>query len=299
MSLKLPIWSILIVFSALIWSCSEHASSNKEYNHYQPVKQPLFHFYNIGEIEDAPVNYMDVWDRSTISALSINTIQFVVKGGKNPSDTLEKRVFKFSNKGKHMDYTDYKYDESPDIWSVGTLNWNQDQLNITFSRHFGIQRSSKTVIQPFNGHFLVLRQKKNGLADSTFIYGSLQQPTAMVSKIGKSIYSVQLFMNQSSSTSEIQAAFETIGLSANTLLNVNKSVVFLDKGLPVSAFQLDENCTQIGQIKSWEYSNKRQLLNYKEMVSNSTVREMEFSYRPDGLPSEMSINGKTYLYSYE
>ncbi len=299
MSLKFQVLSIVFLFSALLFSCKENTQNNKEFHHYQPIKQPLFHFYAIGDIEDAPVNFMDVWNRETIAHLGIQSIDLVVKGGQNPEDTIEKRIFQFSSHAKNLKCLDYKYDESPDIWSVGELNWKNDNLTIHFTRHFGLARNLQTSIRKTPAGFLVLRQKKSGLADSTFVYGTIEHPSAIVTKIGKSIFSVQIFMPQSSSTSELAAAFTKYGLDMNDLLNVDKSVIFLDKGLPVSAFQLDENCSQISQIKTWEYSDKLQLINYKEYIANSVIREMEFVYRNDGLPSSMNINGKTYLYSYQ
>src|SRR6218665_835686 len=145
LSFKIWCWSIVFV-GLTLFSCSEEHSSNKQYTDYKPKEENIINPYWAEFIEDAPTRSPDCWNKSVLNKLGIKTIELYAFGGDNPEDTLEKKLFSFSNKGKVLNYEDFKFSETPAIWSRGTLRFyeNFEEMDITFSKHFGINRQIST-----------------------------------------------------------------------------------------------------------------------------------------------------------
>lgn len=300
LSVKNNYWSIVLV-SLLAYSCTPAKTESKEFSGYQPSEDRILNAPFIGQLEDAPVHFCDLWNRKTIDKLGITRITVYSFGGKSPEDTLEKKVYQFSNHGLKLDYLDYKFDETPAVWSKGTAIWTNDRniLNLSFNKHFGIDRKLTTKIQRNEEGFMILRKKSLDRYDTTWIKGTLENPNLVLTKIGNSVFSVDVYLPEGSSTSDIKYAFDKLNLSPNDLLLTQKNVVFVKNGRPTSAFLLNELFSQVSQTKSWKYDGNENLVEYDEMIGSSTIRSITWKYRKDMLPESVTIDRNTYFYSYE
>jgi len=300
LSVKNSYWSILLI-GLFAYSCTPAKTDSNEFSDYQPSEERILNAPFIGQLEDAPVHFSDLWNRQTIDKLGITRITVYSFGGKSPEDTLEKKVFNFSNHALKLDYLDYKFDETPAVWSKGTANWTNDKniLNLSFSKHFGIDRKLTTKVQRNEDGFTILRKKSLDRYDTTWVKGTFENPSLVMTKIGKSVFSVDVYLPEGSSTSDIEYAFKKLNLSQNDLLLTQKNVVFMNNGRPTSAFLLNEAFSQVSQTKSWKYDEYQNLIAYEEMIGSSTVRSITWKYRKDLLPESVTIDRNTYFYHYE
>ena len=293
--------SIFFSFCAILVGCTPQKSTQKSFTSYDPEKEAILNPYFIDLSEEAPTRFMDVWNRNTIQSLNIQQIDVFTFGGKKPTDTLEKQVFFFKDEGKELDYTDYKFDESPAIWSQGSLNWtnNGKFLDIRFNRHFGINKQTHTTFEKTDNGYIVLKKKTMNRYDTTMIVGALDQPQSVVSKIGKNIYSIDLFLPVGSSTEDIKAAYNKLNYTYDETLFAQRSVVFTEHGRPVNAFLLNDEFRQVSQSKVWEYDQHGSLEFYEEYIGNSVVRTMKWEFGDDLLPKSVTIGRKQYFYAYK
>lgn len=299
-SAKYTCLSILVLAFAFT-HCSSPATTDRTFSNYDPAKRSLLNYTFIGAVDNAPVHALETFDRAVINDLDIKSITIFSKGGKNPEDTLEKRQYSYSDQAKQLHYTDYRFDETPNIWSDGKLdfNWKEGNGNIVFTKNFGVQRSHKTKIERIKNGYLFLREKLANRIDSTWIYGDLKLPDKVITKIGNSLYSVEIFLPEGSSTSQIESVFNNLGFTQQSLMLAEKTVVFTKNNRPTSAFLLNEFFSQIAQTKKWVYDKQQNLIQYDEYVGNTTTRSISWSYREDLLPDMMTIDRKQYFYSYE
>jgi hypothetical protein len=297
-SVKFTCLSILGL-SFLLVRCHSVVDSDKTFTSYDPATSPIFHYAFIGSIENAPVHSLECFDRSVIADLKIQSITIHSKGGKNPEDTLEKRQFKYSKNAEKLHYTDYRFDETPSIWSDGFLNFDGNLGTIVFKKNFGIKRTTSTAVRSLDTGLLLLREKSQNRLDTTWIFGKLEHPEKVISKIGNSLYSVEIYLPEGSSTTDIKQVFQSLGFSDQSLLLAEKTVVFVRNQRPVSAFLLNEFYSQISQSKRWEYDKAGNLVLYEEYVGNTATRSISWTYRQDLLPDVMTIDRKQYFYSYE
>ncbi|EFX59920.1 hypothetical protein DAPPUDRAFT_346410, partial [Daphnia pulex] len=241
LSLKISYWSIIFLGLTLL-SCGGEQTSNKQFTDYNPKKDNIINPYWAEFIEDAPTRSPDCWNKLVINKLKIKSIELYAFGGDNPEDTLEKKIFSFSNKGRVLEYEDFKFSETPAIWSRGTLRFYEDfeEMDITFSKHFGINRQISTRALKTDECTILLRKKNGNLYDTTFVYGSLQKPHLVITKIGKNVYSIDAYVKSTASTSEIKAMFAKVNRPEAELLFSERNVVFIENGKPVSSFMLNE-----------------------------------------------------------
>lgn len=291
--------SKILSICLFLYACENEPTEPILFDNYDPSKATLLYESFVMNIDEAPVHFIDTWNKSVIQQTGIKSITLYTKGGKNPEDTLEKKIFRFSEDAKTMNYADYRYDETPNNWSKGTIKTSNSQGSIEFDNYYGIKRKTKTKIIETKEAILFLRTKSNNSFDSTWVVGSLEQPKKIISKIGKSLYSVELFMPSGSSNSQIENAFKSLGYSDQALLLAEKTVVFVEKGKPVNAFSLNETYSQVAQIRSWTYNKEQQLTLYEEQMGNTVTKSISFTYRKDQLPATMTIDRKLYFYSYE
>ncbi len=299
-SFKICCWSIIILGLAFT-SCSEEKSENKEYKEYHPAEDNIINPYWAEFTEDAPTRSPDCWNKNVLGKLKIKTIELYAFGGENPDDTLEKKLFSFSNNWRTLEYEDFKFSETPAIWSRGVLRFYEDfeEMDITFSKHFGINRQISTRAFKTDECVILLRKKNSNQFDTTFVYGSLLKPKLVVTKIGKNIYSIDAYMKSTASTSEIKSVFAKMNRNEDEMLFAQRNVVFVENEKPVSSFMLNEDYVQVSQVKQWDYDENQNLIRYQEFIGNSVVRDIEWVYRADLLPESITIDRKKYFCAYK
>lgn len=291
--------SKILIVCLFFYACGNEHTNEAQFENYDPTAATLLYESFVMNIDEAPVHFVDCWNKTVIQKNGIRRLTLYTKGGKNPEDTLEKKVYAFSEDVKTTEYTDFRYDETPNNWSKGKIQFTKSGGSIEFDNYYGIKRKTKTKIIQTASSLLFLRSKTNNSFDSTWVIGTLDQPKKIISKIGKSIYSIEVYMPMGSSTSEIEKAFKSLGYSEKALLLAEKTVVFIEKGKPISAFSLNETFSQVAQTRSWTYTKSKQLALYEEQMGNTVTKSISFTYRKDQLPATMTIDRKLYFYSYE
>ncbi|MES2554920.1 MAG: hypothetical protein V4604_02155 [Bacteroidota bacterium] len=300
-------WSTKYIYSSIIAlvlvslsACSGDNEKSTTFPEIDLQKTPLFHHTTVGTLIEAPVNYPEVWNREALEELGIRHIVMYSKGGKNPEDTLMQFRFDYSNNWKKLTYSDCKNDKQLRLITKGTVNYkpNNSKGNIQFTQFFGVKKTMETRIQKVDSGFLLLRSKSQQRYDSTWVIGSFSQPKAIVSKIGNSIFSVELFMPEGSSSKDIQRALNNVPMLKNGFQAAQCSVTFMLHDKPQETFLLNETNSQVAKIKEWTYKGE-QISAYKEWLGNSVIRDMNWHYSDSQLPDYVVIDRNTYFYRYE
>ncbi len=293
----LSIIALIILFASQ--SCTDGSSKNKSVIQLSANSSELWNVSFIDHIDVAPIYFSDVWNHTTLKKYDIKTILLFSKGGKNPEDTLEKRIYKFSKNWKKLHYKEFQYNETPTAWNDGVLEEQTPTLAaISFSKHFGIQRNTKTIVTKNEDKILFLRQKENLQADSTWVIGSLEQPKALISKIGNRLFSATVFVEQGVPNSLIKKKIENLDVDQSQLAQCELFVVYMKNGLPQEAFELSKEFAQTSLFKTWEYTNTNSLKRFIENRGNTIITDIEFKYTEDHLPSSITINGKEYFCAF-
>lgn len=284
----------------LLTACSDNNNPSTSFPKINLKKTPLFHYTTVGTLIEAPVNYPEVWNRDALQQLGIRRIVMFSKGGKNPEDTLTQFRFDYSDNWKKLAYSDYKNDKQLRLITKGHIDYkpNESLGTIAFSQFFGVKKEMTTHIQQVDGGFLLLRSKSQQRYDSTWVIGSFSQPEAIVSKIGNSIFSVELFLPEGSGSNDIKRALNRVPMLKNGFQAAQCSVVFMKQNKPQNAFLLNETNSQVAKIKEWTYQDD-QIATYKEWLGSSVVRDISWHYSESQLPDYVVIDRNTYFYSYE
>lgn len=292
--------SITALFLASLAACTDNNNISTTLPTIDLKKTPLYHYTTVGTLIEAPVNYPEVWNRDALQQLGVRHVLMYSKGGKNPEDTLMQFRFDYSDNWKKLAYSDCKDERQLRLITKGSVNYKPDQSSgeIVFSQFFGVKKDMKTRIQQIDNGFLLLRSKSQQRYDTTWVIGSFNNPKVIVSKIGNSIFSVELFMPEGSSNKQITRTLESIPMLKNGFQAAQCSVVFMQHNKPQNAFLLNETNSQVAKIKEWTYKDD-QILTYKEWLGNSVVRDMSWYYNDSQLPEYTVIDRNTYFYRYE
>lgn len=295
--------SIFIFLLIVLTGCSgDSKKTTKQFRDIDLKTTPLFHYSQAGTFLDPPTTFPEVWNRVALKKAGIHQITLVAKGGKNPDDTLEMIRFKYAADWKKLSFMGTKNDANTPFRSRGEIHYASDvtpEADIQFEELFGMQKLSKTTIQKTTNGYLLLIAKRFNRFDTTWVVGSFLQPKAVISKIGNSIFSVEVYLPDGSSNKDIARAFEGIPQLTNGYSSAQCSVVFTSNGRPVSAFQLNDSFSQVAQLREWTYKNQ-QLTSYTEWFGNTTVRAVVLHYEQSAqLPTSITVDRNTYFCHYE
>lgn len=297
-SIKTIYSSIVIASLFLLAGCGKSVGTEKTFQRIDLSETPLFYYPAIGMLCEAPVSYPEIWNRSALRQMGVHRIVLFSKGGKNPEDTLEKIVLNYDQHWENLIYQGFRFSESREAWTNGSISGDFKNGRIHFDRHYGIDKLTETRISTIPDGLLLLHQK-NGSADTTWIFGSFNNPKAIISKIGNSLFDVELFMPEGSSTREIIASFNSFPQTGGNMGYAHCSVTFMKSGLPQRSFLLNETFSQIARIREWTYTADHNIATYQEWNGNSLTHSMSWHYDKSQLPEYTIIDRNTYFYHYE
>jgi len=300
-SLKKLLSSIITAFLILLVSCTETPNREKSFKKIDLKKTPLFYYAYMGSLFESPVSFIETWNREALKAIGIKHIHYYSKGGDNPDDTLSETEYTYSNNWKTLTYNSVTFESTVQLKSNGTLILSDNPAieHIHFTQLYGIKKQLKTTIKPVESGFLLLHAKRNDVYDSTWVIGSFAQPEAIVHKIGNSIFSVELFLPEGSSKSEIIQHFDKLPMTDSLLAAIQCTVTFMSDDKPQRSFLLDERFSQIAKIKEWTYTKDNGISTYREWTGTSLTHDIQWHYGNSQLPTYATIDRNTYFYSYE
>ncbi len=300
-SFKKLLSSIITAFLILLVSCTETPNKEHLFKTIDLTKTPLFHYAYLSSIYESPVSFVETWNREALKKAGIKRILLFSKGGENPDDTLNEITYRYSNNWKTLNYTSITHESTVKLKSTGTLTISNksSEETILFTQLFGIKKQLKTTVKPIKAGFLLLHAKRNTSYDSTWVIGSFSQPEAIVHKIGNSIFSVELFLPDGSSKSEIIQHYERLPMVDSQLGVTQFIVTFTANRRPQRSFLLDERFSQIIKVREWTYNKNHAIATYREWTGNTITQDMQWYYGESQLPDYATFNRNTYFYSYE
>lgn len=283
----------------MIVACNATTSTDKTFHRINLSETPLYLYPTIGSICETPVSYPETWNREALKKMGVHRIVLYSKGGKNPDDTLEKITLNYNQNWSRLSYTGYKYNESSSVWTSGKITGSYKDGKIQFIRHYGIHKNTETRMKAIPDGYLLLHAKSNNKNDTTWVIGTFEQPKAIISKIGNSLFSVDLFMPEGSSTSDIRSCFRSFSVTGSEPGSAHCTVTFMESGRPQRTFLLNEAFSQIAKIREWTYTDDDNIATFSEWTGNVLTSEMTWHYGKTQLPDYTIINRNTYFYHYE
>ncbi len=300
-SLLLKHSSNLLLCCLFLYSCTQKTATSRTWPKLDAVEYPVLYPAFVAGMDEAPLDFPAPWNVETLKKMGVRSIVLYNKGGRNPEDTLEEITLTFTNNWSFLHYKGYKFDETRTPRTTGRIQLPGKQTDgeIYFRKHLGIVKEHKTIVRPTENGFLCLQKRANARFDTTWIQGTLQQPEFVASKIGNTLYSIDLYIKYGSSTSQIGEAFSQLPFSPESISRAQCSVIFTRNGRPIDAFLLYENFVQIIRTKAWTYNSDHTLASYQEWLGNSVIKTMSWQYGESTLPTHLIVNRKTYFYHYQ
>lgn len=280
-------------------ACNATTGTDKTFHRINLSETPLYLYPTISSLCEAPVSYPETWNREALMKLDIHRIVMYSKGGKNPDDTLEKITFSYDSNWNRLSYTGYKYNESSSAWTSGKITGSYSDGKIQFIRHYGISKNMEIKMQAVPNGYMLLHSKTNLNNDTTWVMGTFEKPKAIISKIGNSLFSVDLFLPEGSSTSDIIALFKSFPETGGEPGSARCTITFTESGRPQRTFLLNEVFSQVAKVREWTYTADNNIATYNEWTGNVLTNQMTWHYGKTQLPDYTIINRNTYFYHYE
>ena len=293
--------SIFLAVLFLIYSCGTPETGDRIFPEVAIDETPFIRNAFVSTIDEAPVAFVTSWNHLALKKAGITSITMFSKGGKNPDDTLDKLVLTYSKNWTALLYQGFKFDETPTVWTSGKFSAaaKGHPGEIIFKRHYGIDKLLTTSIEVIDNGYRLLRRKTDSRFDTTWIFGTLTEPEAVASRIGKTLFSIDLYIKNGSSTQEIMAAFKKLPFDPADITSAQCTVIFTESGRPKEAFLLSDNFSQIAKTKAWTYNANHSIKTYQEWMGTSLVKDMVWEYGRSQLPEKLTIDRKTYFYRYD
>lgn len=287
---------LILPFALLFHSCIE----GPKHDYALPVNVSLSEYtlYNpffIDQLNETPFQFGNIWNDSLLKIARINRIKFIAKGLKNPDDTSELIQYSFNQKFEltTFNYTQFNVAKTPICFA--SFKGNTGILNRYFGENVN-QKLEKVIEQ---NRVLQLRERKNGIWDTTFIYGSMEKPYAIVEKSGLFISHINFIIKEGEALNKTKELLSTLNIEMSELLNAEKNVTYVDQNYrPQRSYLIDESFVQTNLVAEWEYENNKKLIGFKKFVNTSPIKEYSFKYTDDKLLRSFEYNRVKFTVEY-
>jgi len=286
------VFTLLVILGSCIERPKHNYSlpSNTSLSEYS-----LYNIYFIDQLNETPFQFGDIWNDSLLRISGINRIRFIAKGLKNPDDTSELIQYSFNKKFalSHFAYTQFDVSKTP-ICEAKFDN-NTGKLNLYFGEN--VNQTLKRIEE--NNRIVQLRERKNGIWDTTFIYGSMERPYAIVEKSGNFISHINLIIKEGEPLKNTKNILKLINIEMPELINAEKNVTYIDQNYrPQRSYLIDESFVQTNLVAEWEYENNKKLISFKRFVNASPIKEYTFHYTEDKLLRSFEYNRVKFKVEY-
>jgi hypothetical protein len=283
-------------FALLFHSCIEGPKHN--YSLPSNVSLSEYTLYNpffIDQLNETPFQFGNIWNDSLLKIAGINRIKFIAKGLKNPEDTSELIQFSFNTEYdlSTFNYTQFEVSKTP----ICQASFNG--VNGKLDRYFGENVNQKLERKNEKTRILQLRERKNGVWDTTFIYGSLDRPYAIIEKSGTFISHINLVIKEGEALNRTKEILASLSIEMSDLLNAEKNVTYVDQNYrPQRTYLIDESFVQTNLVAEWEYENNKKLIGFKKFVNSSPIKEYSFNYTDDKILRSFEFNRVKFTVEY-
>lgn len=290
------IFFLVLPFTLLFHSCIERPKHDFALPPNVSLSEyTLYNLFFIDQLNETPFQFGNIWNDSLLKTAGINRIKFIAKGLKNPEDTSELVQYSFNQKFElsTFSYTQFEVAKTP----ICFASFKKD--NGILNRYFGedVNQKLERVIE--KNRILQLRERKNGVWDTTFIYGSLNQPYAIVEKSGVFISHINLIIKEGEALNKTKEILASLNIQMSELLNAEKNVTYVDQHYrPQKTYLIDESFVQTNLVAEWEYENNKKLIGFKKFVNTSPIKEYSFKYTDDKLLRSFEFNRVKFTVEY-
>lgn len=286
----------------LLFSCSDDSYKSFESVNYNPAKDQLFKIGMSTNSIHTPLQFLPVWNYSTIEKLKIQKISVFSFGGKSPTDTLQINNFSFDWNTNKANFTEKGNTPTGEYQSIGRykiLNKNHTEIDLRIIDEDKKVKIFKTKIKQKGPIRLILKQKVNDKIDTTFIHTIDKNHKVSIFKIGEIVQGIQFIVPQNTKTSELKRICSKLNLGQEIITSSTLSVIYTNNGLPIEAYNLNDEFVQFSKEKEWFYTKNKCVEKYIEYYNNSVVKTVTFKYTRDFLPKKMIVNNIHYYFEYQ
>lgn len=297
--------SIFILFAGivfLLFSCSDDSYKSIESIKYNPTKDQLFKIGMSTNSIHTPLQFLPVWNYSTIEKLKIKKITVFSFGGKSPTDTLQKNIFSFDWKTYKANFTEKGITPTGEYQSIGNykvLNNNHTEIDLRIVDEDKKEKFFKTIIKQKGPIRMILKHKINDKIDTTFIHTIDKNHKVSIFKIGEIVQGIQFIVPQNTKTSELKSICSKLNLEKEIITSSTLSVIYTKNGLPIEAYNLNDDFVQFSKEKEWFYTRNKCVEKYIEYYNNSIVKTVTFKYTKNFFPKKMIVNNIHYHFEYQ
>ncbi len=257
----------------------------------------LFNPIYMSNLFESPNSFGPAWNLDICREMKLDKISMYVKGGYLPNHMLEKLTYTFNADGEPREFAHYMYTESTSPFSSSSFVYEEGKLTkVDISNYLDFTNLPPVFIKRDSSKTISITSRGDGISDSLIFYPSIEAPKMIVEVVDNFINSIEIFVAKGTNTNEIKA----IAMEADSNLVdfelTEKTVTYLENGLPVESYQLDKSWHKLEKSKSWDYNSKKQPKHYKEWLHGTLVKDIQVSYGDNNLPSEIIVDRKKYIF---
>lgn len=295
--MKIKTLYLILSISLLLFSCQQNTENKNRAT--QGFKKNLFNPFYIDYLFNTPNNFGSFWINKHVKQINISKISIVLKGGSNPENELEKYIYTFDKKGNNNNYKYFFNGKKEEVVNETNFEYTNNELSkINIYKYFGVGNLPPIrVLKKTNGSAFI-KSKANGKNDTLFIYPSIEKPKIIIDKIGKFINYLEIFIEVGATKKEVLNQINEVYPYLSDFELADKTITYTKNGLPVESYHLGENWTQLERSQVWEYNKFDQVIQFKEWMHGTLIKDISILYNENSLPKKIIFNRKKYQLIY-
>lgn len=251
----------------------------------------------LGSLFESPNTFGPVWDVEACRKMNLEKISMYVKGGYLPNHMAEKLTYTFNTQGNPREFAHYIYTASTEPFSSSNFVYENDKLSkVDINKYLDFSNLPPVMIDIDSTRTISITSRGNGESDSLIFYPSIENPRMIVEIVDAFINSIEIFVDKGTNTQEIKALAMQVDSNLVDFELTEKTVTYMENGLPVESYQFDKSWQKLEKSKSWDYNSKKQPTQYKEWLHGTLVKDIVINYKDNNLPAEIIVDRKKYIF---
>jgi hypothetical protein len=297
--------SILIVLLSSIFSLTKcSAPTDEQVVEKESIRvfsdTSIFNPIYIGRLLESPSSSGSIWNHTTLDTNEIALINMYTKVLFGPRNLLEKYAYTFYENGKEKEFSHYLYKKSTaPITHIQFSYPSSEKEQLTINNYMNNGAHPPVFFQISDSLTLQMNVLGSAASDSTYYYPNHKNPRMIISKRGNLIESVQILSPEKFTSVGFKNELQKIDSTLLSFELADKFYTYVEKGLPIETYYLDEKWNKAEKHQTWEYNSKKQLTYYEEFVLGSRTKEIELTYGDDNLPKTVIFNRQKMYFHYQ
>lgn len=260
----------------------------------QNIFLPLY----IGKILEAPFEYGPILNDSVCKQYAFSKINMYSKNGRLKNNISEKHTYLFNSDGlpEHYFHFNQISREQPYTELLFGYNAGKQVTKIEFAKFISFSNTPPVTIT-YDSLKTINKISRGGeFYDSILFYPSLQQPSLIAQVGNQQVKWIEFIVDVNDQQDKWKELITLLDSNYRDLNLSNKSVTLLENGLPQESYSLNNEMEKMERQKVWEYNKDNKPVNYREYLHGSLVKNIEISYEKNGLPREIFLNRKKFIF---